>query len=68
MLRSGDNIRHRPNETSPNLERGVRMFNAQDQYAELNRLQQRASSGARWFYWIAALSLFNSIVYLSGSK
>lgn len=44
------------------------MFNSQDQYAELNRLQQRANSGARWFYWIAALSLINSIAYLSGSK
>jgi hypothetical protein len=43
------------------------MFTNQDHYAELNRLQQRANSGARWFYWIAALSLITSIAILSGS-
>jgi hypothetical protein len=44
------------------------LFNSNAQYAELNRLHQRANSGARWFYWIAALSLVNSIAYLSGSN
>lgn len=32
-----------------------------------HQLGERAASGARWFYWIAALSLFTSIVSLLGS-
>ncbi len=30
-------------------------------------LETRVKSGASWFYWIAALSIINSIIYLSGS-
>ncbi|HTI49565.1 MAG TPA: hypothetical protein VL475_01385 [Planctomycetaceae bacterium] len=29
-------------------------------------LEQRGRSGANWFYWIAALSLVNSVIQLSG--
>jgi hypothetical protein len=36
--------------------------------AQLIRLERAAQSGARWFYWIAALSLITSIVSLSGSN
>jgi hypothetical protein len=36
--------------------------------AERARLEDRCRSGARWFYWIAALSLFTSLVSLSGSQ
>lgn len=31
-------------------------------------LERRANSGASWFYWIAGLSLINSIVVLAGSQ
>ena len=31
------------------------------------RLEQRVKSGANWFYWIAALSVINSLSALSGS-
>jgi hypothetical protein len=31
------------------------------------RLEQRVKSGANWFYWIAALSVINSLAALSGS-
>ena len=31
-------------------------------------LEQQLKSGAGWFYWIAALSLVNSIMALTGSK
>jgi hypothetical protein len=31
------------------------------------KAQARAKSGASWFYWIAALSLLNSIILLTGS-
>lgn len=34
---------------------------------ERMKLEARCQSGARWFYWIAALSLITSIVALSGS-
>ena len=39
-----------------------------DQSVEIARLEQRANSGARWFYWIAALSLITSLIMLSGSN
>jgi hypothetical protein len=32
------------------------------------RLEQRARSGANWFYWIAGLSLINSVSQLAGSQ
>jgi hypothetical protein len=32
------------------------------------QLEERANSGARWFYWIAALSLVTSIISLAGSS
>src|SRR5215216_6406234 len=32
------------------------------------QLEERAKSGARWFYWIAALSLITSFVSLAGGK
>lgn len=35
---------------------------------ELMALQDRQASGARWFYWIGALSLVNSIAQLSGGN
>jgi hypothetical protein len=35
--------------------------------AELLRIQAQAKSGANWFYWIAALSVINSIMVLTGS-
>ncbi|HZI19556.1 MAG TPA: hypothetical protein VEY09_13275 [Pyrinomonadaceae bacterium] len=31
-------------------------------------LEERCRSGARWFYWIAALSLLTSLVSLSGNQ
>jgi hypothetical protein len=34
----------------------------------LHQLQDRALSGARWFFWIAGLSLITSLVALSGSN
>ncbi|HPM80992.1 MAG TPA: hypothetical protein PLF81_09845, partial [Candidatus Anammoximicrobium sp.] len=34
--------------------------------AQLAQLHARGTSGAGWFYWIAALSLVNSIILLSG--
>ena len=39
-----------------------------DHSVEIAQLEQRANSGARWFYWIAALSLITSLIMLSGSK
>jgi hypothetical protein len=30
------------------------------------RLEERRRSGARWFYWVAALSLFTSVSQLAG--
>ncbi|MGB8509668.1 MAG: hypothetical protein WCD76_14875 [Pyrinomonadaceae bacterium] len=35
---------------------------------ERMKLEARCLSGARWFYWIAALSLITSIISLSGSR
>ncbi len=34
--------------------------------AQLAQLHARGTSGAGWFYWIAALSLVNSVILLSG--
>jgi hypothetical protein len=31
-----------------------------------HQLAERATSGARWFYWIAALSLITSVISLAG--
>ncbi|HXM36594.1 MAG TPA: hypothetical protein VN920_15475 [Pyrinomonadaceae bacterium] len=39
-----------------------------DQSRDIAQLEQRANSGARWFYWIAALSLITSLIMLSGSN
>ncbi len=38
--------------------------------AEIERaqLEERAKSGAHWFYWIAALSLITSVIALTGSS
>jgi hypothetical protein len=38
-----------------------------EQSIQLERLKQRANSGARWFYWIAGLSLITSLISLTGS-
>jgi hypothetical protein len=32
------------------------------------RLEGQLKNGASWFYWIAALSLINSILFISGSE
>ncbi|MGA7990014.1 MAG: hypothetical protein WCC53_01150 [Thermoanaerobaculia bacterium] len=42
------------------------MIEAQPELARL-RLEQRAKAGANWFYWIAGLSLVNSIAHAAGS-
>jgi len=34
--------------------------------AELAQLNARGTSGAGWFFWIAALSMINSVILLSG--
>jgi hypothetical protein len=34
--------------------------------AELAQLHARGTSGAGWFFWIAALSMINSVILLSG--
>jgi hypothetical protein len=34
--------------------------------AELAQLDARGTAGASWFFWIAALSLINSVILLSG--
>lgn len=36
--------------------------------AQYLNLQQRGLSGANWFFWIAGLSLVNSVILLSGSN
>ena len=38
------------------------------QTAETEALEKRIKNGAGWFYWIAALSLINTISALSGSE
>ncbi len=35
---------------------------------EKAQLQERVQSGARWFYWIAALSVINSIIVVSNGN
>jgi len=35
--------------------------------AQLSELHGRALSGANWFFWIAALSIVNSVIFLSGA-
>jgi len=39
-----------------------------DLASERAQLEHRIKSGASWFYWIAGLSLINSVVALSGSN
>jgi len=39
-----------------------------DLVPELAQMEHRIKSGASWFYWIAGLSLINSVVALSGSN
>ena len=36
--------------------------------AERDRLERRVKSGANWFYWIAALSLVNSIIVMANGQ
>ena len=36
--------------------------------AQRLQLEQRVRSGASWFYWIAGLSIINSIIQLSGGN
>jgi hypothetical protein len=38
-----------------------------DQSVEIARLEQRANSGARWFFWIAGLSLVTFFTMIAGS-
>lgn len=33
----------------------------------ISKLEEQLNSGANWFYWIAVLSLVNSVIILSGS-
>jgi hypothetical protein len=39
-----------------------------ERYAEFERKAKAAKRGAHWFYWIAGLTLINSIVILSGGE
>ena len=41
---------------------------APSRWAEAEGLRAQMQSGARWFYWIAGLSLINSIAAVSGSN
>ena len=41
---------------------------ATEQEVERYRLAQRVKSSANWFYWIAGLSVVNSIVVHTGSS
>jgi len=36
--------------------------------SKLEELDATVKSGANWFYWIAGLSVINSLIYLSGSE
>ena len=36
-------------------------------FRELMEIESRFKGGANWFYWIAALTMINSVLYLSGS-
>jgi hypothetical protein len=35
---------------------------------QVMRLHQQAASGARWFFWIAGLSIINACIHAGGSK
>lgn len=35
---------------------------------EINELENRAKSGASWFFWIAVLSVINSVVLIAGGE
>lgn len=37
-------------------------------YAEAEKLLKTGKGGATWFYWIAGLSLVNSIIFVSGGE
>lgn len=39
-----------------------------EQDLDRDALEAQMKSGASWFYWIAALSVINSVIYLSGSE
>src|SRR5215467_4631956 len=39
-----------------------------DNYGEPALLAQQLKSGARWFYWIAILSMITSVMSLSGAN
>jgi len=47
-----------------------RKSSASNQVSDVDQSELEATmkSGARWFYWIAALSTINSVVYMSGSE
>jgi hypothetical protein len=45
---------------------GGELSEAQQVEAGLEALLQRGVSGANWFYWVAGLSLVNSVIMLSG--
>lgn len=39
-----------------------------DQEMQIFQLQRQHKSGANWFYWIAGLSLVNSVLWLTGQE
>ena len=39
-----------------------------DNLSERTQLEQAAQSGARWFFWIAALTIITSVIALTGSS
>lgn len=47
---------------------GTHNNNLTSEPGERVRLEERCRAGARWFYWVAALSLVTSLVSLSGSQ
>jgi hypothetical protein len=47
---------------------GASASGAPSRWADAESLRQQMKSGARWFYWIAGLSLINSIAAVSGSS
>src|ERR1051325_166486 len=44
------------------------LFNSEPGDASRRQDEDRARSGARWFYWIAALSLITSVIALAGGR
>ena len=50
------------------LEEQNRATSAQYEYEPDPETEARMKSGASWFYWIAGLSVINSLVYMSGSE